>query len=105
MAAGFVVRKNRYFDSVFLMGVNKRLSQLVGVRQTAVLMGSENNKGLLADIGISGGEIEAAQPSDLIVAVIADSPEIVEQVLEHGLAEALTALEAGAPPASKLHTL
>ena len=104
MAAGFVVRKNRYFDSVFLMGVNKRLSQLVGVRQTAVLMGSENNKGLLADIGIGGGEIEAAQPSDLIVAVIADSPEIVEQVLEHGLAEALTALEAGAP-ASKLHTL
>ena len=104
MAAGFVVRKNRYFDSVFLMGVNKRLSQLVGVRQTAVLMGSENNKGLLADIGIGGGEIEAAQPSDLIVAVIADSPEVVGQVLEHGLAEALTALEAGAP-ASKLHTL
>jgi len=104
MAAGFVVRKNRYFDSVFLMGVNKRLSQHVGVRQTAVLMGSENNKHLLADIGVGGGEIEAARPSDLIVAVIADSPEIVEQVLEHGLAEALTALEAGAP-ASKLHTL
>ena len=104
MAAGFVVRKNRYYDSVFLMGVNKRLSQLVGVRQTAVLMGSENNKRLLADIGIGGGEIEAAQPSDLIVAVIADSPEIVQQVLEHGLAQALTALEAGAP-ASKLHTL
>jgi succinyl-CoA synthetase alpha subunit len=104
MAAGFVVRKNRYFDSVFLMGVNKRLSQLVGVRQTAVLMGSENNKRLLADIGIGGAEIEAAQPSDLIVAVIADSPEIVEQVLDHGLEAALIALEASAP-ASKLHTL
>jgi hypothetical protein len=47
---------------------------------------------------------QAAQPSDLIVAVIADSTEIVDQVLEHGLARALTALEAGAP-ASKLHTL
>ena len=26
MATGFVIRKNQYYDSVFLMGVNKRLS-------------------------------------------------------------------------------
>jgi succinyl-CoA synthetase alpha subunit len=78
---GFVIRKNQYYDSVFLMGVNKRLSDTEGVKQTAVLMGSEKNKELLADIGIHDALIDAAQPNDLIVAVIADSQQIVDEVL------------------------
>jgi succinyl-CoA synthetase alpha subunit len=82
MASGFVIRKNQYYDSVFLMGISKRISDVHGVRQNAVLMGSETNKGLLADIGIRDQAIHAAQPSDLIVAVIADSPEIVDEVLK-----------------------
>ena len=48
MATGSVIRKNQYYDSVFLMGVNKRLSDTAGVQQTAVLMGTEKNKELLA---------------------------------------------------------
>jgi hypothetical protein len=39
MASGFVIRRNQYYDSVFLMGVNRRLSEARGVQQTAVLMG------------------------------------------------------------------
>ena len=66
MASGFVIRKNQYYDSVFLMGVNKRLSQAEGVLQTAVLMGSDKNKQLLVDIGIGGDEITKANPNDLI---------------------------------------
>jgi FdrA protein len=81
MASGFVIRKNQYYDSVFLMSVNRRISEVKGVQQTAVLMGSPANKKLLKDIGIQGGPIETAQPNDLIVAVIADSPAIVENVL------------------------
>ncbi len=81
MASGFTVRPNQYFDSVFLMGVNKRLSAAAGVRQSAVLMGSPANKGLLAEIGVAGEGIEAAQSNDLIVAVVADTSEIVESVL------------------------
>jgi len=93
MASGFIVRKNRYYDSVFLMGVDRRLSQLPGVRQTAVLMASENNKRFLAEMGIRGAELDAAQADDLIVAVIADSPKLVEQVLGNLLDEALMSLE------------
>jgi FdrA protein len=92
MASGFVIRKNQYYDSVFLMGVNKRLSQTKGVLQTAVLMASEKNKQLLADIGIQGDQIDAAQPNDLIVAVIADTAQIVDTVLGE-LDKALLALE------------
>ena len=40
MASGFVIRKNQYYDSVFLMSVNRRISEVKGVQQTAVLMGS-----------------------------------------------------------------
>jgi FdrA protein len=103
MPFGCVVRKNQYFDSVFLMGVNKRLSQAQGVQQTAVLMGTEKNKLLLADIGVRGDEVDAALPGDLIVAVVAESQDVVNTVLG-GLDQALLAVE-GDSPRSKLRTL
>lgn len=102
MASGFVIRKNQYYDSVFLMAVNKRLSESPGVQQTAVLMGGEKNKGLLADIGVHDAQIDAAQPNDLIVAVIAETPEIVHAALER-IDEALNAV-AETTPLSSLHT-
>jgi FdrA protein len=83
MPSGFVIRKNQYYDSVFLMGISKRLSDVPGVQQNAVLMGSETNKGLLSSIGIRDAQIDSAQPNDLVVAVIADTPQIVSEVLEN----------------------
>jgi FdrA protein len=103
MPSGFVIRTNQYYDSVFLMGVNNRLSQVEGVKQTAVLMGSDRNKMLLEDIGIRGTALENAQPNDLIVAVIAETPEIVKSVL-NDLDDALSAVDEGATTA-QLHTL
>ena len=81
MPSGFVIRKNQYYDSVFLMGISKRISDVPGVQQNAVLMGSETNKGLLTSIGIKDSQIDSAQPSDLIVAVIADTTQVVQDVL------------------------
>ncbi len=103
MPSGYVILKNQYYDSVFLMGVNKRLSQVEGVEQTAVLMGSKKNKVLLEDIGIRGLALERARPKDLIVAVIGKTPEIVESVLED-LDETLSAIDEGLST-SQLHTL
>ncbi len=81
MASGFVIRKNQYYDSVFLMSVNRRISEIKSVQQSAVLMGTNANKRLLADIGIQDAQIDAAQPNDLVVAVIAETTQIVEEVL------------------------
>ena len=81
MNSGFVIRKNQYYDSVFLMGINKILSEAPGVEQTAVLIGTEANKRLLADLGVVDPEIDAADPNDLIVAVIAESATVVEDVI------------------------
>jgi FdrA protein len=81
MAAGFRIRKREYYDSVFLMGVNKRLSEAPGVQQAAVLMGTEANKRLLAGIGITGAELDDAAPSDLIVAVIAETEDALQEAI------------------------
>jgi succinyl-CoA synthetase alpha subunit len=104
MASGFVIRKNQYYDSVFLMTVNRRISEVQGVQQTAVLMGSPANKQLLLDIGIQDAQIEAAQPNDLIVAAIADTEGIVEDVLGR-LDEWLNAIPESAPVSQQVHTL
>jgi succinyl-CoA synthetase alpha subunit len=82
MASGFVIRKKQYYDSVFLMGISKRISEAEGVQQNAVLMGSDNNKKLLSNIGIQDTQIDTAHPNDLIVAVIADTSQIVSDVLD-----------------------
>ena len=81
VASGFVVRENQYYDSVFLMSVGKRISDTAGVRQNAVLMGTDANKKVLSELGVEDQAIDAAGPNDLIVAVISDSQEIVDQVL------------------------
>lgn len=96
MATGFVIRKNQYYDSLFLMGVNNRLSKSAGVQQTAVLMGSEKNKELLADIGVHDPQIDAANPNDLIVAVVAETQTVIETVLGN-LDKALQVQAVGVP--------
>ncbi len=83
MVTGHVIRKNEYHDSVFLMRVAKRLSDQKGILQVAALMGTEKNKALLEEIEVRGPEISAATPSDLIVAVKADSQEALASVFEN----------------------
>jgi len=102
MASGFVIRKNQYYDSVFLMGISKRISEAKGVQQNAVLMGSDNNKELLSNIGIQDPQIDIARPNDLIVVVIADTPQIVSNVLDK-LDEYFQGGLQGSPP-SNLHS-
>jgi FdrA protein len=80
---GFVIRKNEYYDSVFLMRVAKRLSGQKGVLRAAALMATGKNKILLAEMGIGGAEIAAAGPNDLVVAIRADGQQTVTAVLQN----------------------
>lgn len=103
MASGFVIRKNQYFDSVFLMSINKRLAEIKGVQKTAVLMGSEKNKQLIAELGFRDSQIEAAQANDLIVAVVAETEQAVKNAIDR-LDELLQSSLEGVTR-SHLHTL
>ena len=61
--------KNRYFDSVFLMRVAKRLSGEPGVHEAAVFMGTPKNLQVLADAGYSGIDTLGASANDLVVSL------------------------------------
>jgi succinyl-CoA synthetase alpha subunit len=78
-----LIRKNEYHDSVFLMRVAKRISGQKGILQAATLMGTEKNKGLLADIGFESAEILSARPNDLIVAIRAEDEGPFSSVFEN----------------------
>ena len=77
-----VVLPNRYFDSVFLMRVAKRLTGEPGVSQAAVVMGTPKNLQVLADAGYGGIDALGASANDLVVSLQADSWERARTVLE-----------------------
>ena len=67
-----VVRRNRYFDSVFLMQVAKRIAGQPGVRDASAVLGTEANKKLLVELGYGSGqgdELAGAGPNDLVLAL------------------------------------
>ena len=90
-------RKNRYFDSVFLMAVARRLSEQRGVETAAAVMGSPANKKILIDMGFSAQELDSAGPNDLIVALEGDENTIraVTENLEEWLARPKSELAGG----------
>jgi succinyl-CoA synthetase alpha subunit len=82
MITEFLIRRNEYHDSVFLMRVARRISDQKGIRQAAALMGTQKNKSLLAAIGFDGAEGIAASPNDLILAIRAEDGQSLAAVLE-----------------------
>lgn len=68
-----VVLKNRYFDSVFLMRVARRIAAQPGIRDASALLATEANRSVLAGIGYGDGgrdaAFAAAGPGDLVLAV------------------------------------
>lgn len=64
-----IVRKDSYFDSVFLMLASSELKQRDGVEEAIVAMGTELNRDLLADMDLTSDAIAGAGPNDLIIAI------------------------------------
>jgi FdrA protein len=72
------VRRNAYYDSVQLMVVSEALRRLPGIKQAMVVMGSENNRQILREIGLATALTDAATANDLIVAFAADGPAALD---------------------------
>jgi FdrA protein len=73
------VVKNRFYDSVFLMQIATKVKELFPIKHISVLMGTESNKALLRETSLLTPEGEHAAPSDLVIAVQAESDEIIEK--------------------------
>ena len=84
-----LVKPNIYRDSVSLMSMSNKVSQLDGVEQAFVAMGTEMNKGVLSSLGLLGDELAGANTGDMMVVVVgADEPTVdgafalVEELLQ-----------------------
>lgn len=91
------VKPNTYYDSVRLMRVSEMLSQLPGVRQAIVAMGTEANKRVLAETNLLAETVQAAGANDLMLVVEAESAEAGHEAL----AEAEARLAEAASPSGK----
>nr|MBC8280462.1 hypothetical protein [Chloroflexota bacterium] len=95
--------ENRYFDSVFLMRVSKRLSEQPGINYAAMVMGTPKNVQILADAGYSGIDALGASSNDLVVSLKADSVDAVREVM--GSLEQFLVRDTGKPTTQAVRTI
>ncbi|HBA60393.1 MAG TPA: FdrA family protein [Elusimicrobia bacterium] len=73
-----IVKKGAYFDSVSLMQIAKKLNSVPGVLDSAVVMATRENKGIIKASGLLTPEIIKAGDSDLAIAVSAATAGALE---------------------------
>jgi len=82
MTVRTLIKTSEYHDSVSLMLVARELSKVEGVKDAAVVMGTEANKSILTDAGLLTEEAKAASPNDLVIAVASSSDSVAEAALQ-----------------------
>ena len=75
------IRSGVYFDSAFLMQLQRSLAGLPGVQDAGVVMGTEGNKEILAHIDLLSAEAKAAKPDDLVIVVRAESENAADEAI------------------------
>ena len=63
------IEKNRYYDSVFLMKIARKLAETENVDNASIGMGTPLNKETITDLGLNTDEMNLAGPNDLIIAI------------------------------------
>ena len=76
------IRKDSYFDSVFLMSLSKKLKDSEGVTDAVVAMGTPMNLDLLTSQGYAEADLAGVTPNDLIMAVECADEAAVKAALE-----------------------
>src|SRR6267142_1076180 len=92
----WTVRRNAYFDSIDLMQIAEQARQLGGVIDVAGVMGTVSGRSMLEEAGMWSSEAPAAGPSDLLVAVRAESDTVAHRALAR-VEELLSARRDGEP--------
>ena len=63
------IRSGAYYDSVILMQLQRSLSELEGVLDAGVIMGTDANKDLLAQSDLLAPEAQSAGADDMVIVV------------------------------------
>ncbi|MBN1859757.1 acyl-CoA synthetase FdrA [Candidatus Bipolaricaulota bacterium] len=73
-----LIESDRYFDSVFLMQISRRLQAVDGVVQAVVSMGTPTNIDHLARVGFRDAALTRVLPNDLVIALETDTSKAAE---------------------------
>lgn len=95
------VRRGFYADSVALMRISRILSQLPGVTEASLMIGTPTNRALLADSGLLDAEGEEAQADDLVIAVRAADRAAADAALAEAEVQLSGRAAAGSPGAAR----
>ena len=77
------VRRGFYLDSVALMRMSRRLNDLEGVEEAALMMATPANKEILANSQILAADGEAATAGDLVIAIRTKTSDQAQNAVEH----------------------
>ena len=82
------IRRGAYYDSAFLMQLQRTLSNLPGVVDAGVVMGTPTNQELLATVDLLPPEAQTAKPDDLLI-VVKGEDEVAARAAMAGVDELL----------------
>ena len=82
MTSRVLVKNATYRDSISLMKLSDTVQKLPGVKQAAVVMGTELNRRVLAEAGFIDPSIKSAAGDDMIVAIDADNDQSLQAALK-----------------------
>ena len=83
MVAYNTVKPNAYYDSVTLMLFSSKLGEVEGVKEAAVMMGTDHNKALMQDSGLLTAEAAAKiTANDLVIGILGEDQASVDAALK-----------------------
>ena len=77
-----LVKKGAYHDSVSLMKTAKELNAVEGVMDSAIVMATKENKGIVRNSGLYNSELDKAGDNDLVITVKARDPKSADKALK-----------------------
>jgi FdrA protein len=76
-----IINKGKYYDSVTLMTAAKKLGELDGIIDSAVIMATKENKAILRVSGLFMAEFDSTGDTDMLVAIKAESEKIAGEAI------------------------
>ena len=78
-----IIKKGVYYDSVFLMNISEEMQKLEGINSVIIVMGTDMNKSVIEELGMSSIESKEATANDLIITLELKNEEVITEVLSH----------------------
>lgn len=77
----YTIKKNTYYDSVTLMIISKDIKKTKGVQEALIGMGTDLNKEIAINLGLSNVDIAELTPNDFFISIIADDEVKIEDIM------------------------